>query len=31
MLMLMTFALFALALALPGLITLVMAGTTEVQ
>jgi hypothetical protein len=31
MLTLMTFTLFVLALALPGLITLVITGTTEVQ
>jgi hypothetical protein len=31
MLTLMTFILFVLALALPGLITLVMTGRTEVQ
>ncbi len=31
MLMLMTFTLFVLALALPGLITLVMTGMAEVQ
>jgi hypothetical protein len=31
MLTLMTFTLFVLALALPGLITVVMTGTTDVQ